>query len=352
VAKTSIEWTDHSINPLRASVGGESDGHYCEKVSPGCKNCYSSRLQPRFRMPAFQEQRGLGVTHSLDTGKLRQVLDRRTPTKWFWCDMTDMFGDWVPIHHIARCFAAMASTPHHTHQVLTKRPGRMLEVTTRLYANDCSMLIEAGEQLAADIGACHLNEDTWQAPPRNVWLGTSVEDQVRAEQRVPDLLACPAATHFLSCEPLLGPVDISRWLTRSTLLHCCMDVAGAIRNRSFDGLQKEGRSLNRREAEDELLRILATGVRVLPMSDDCDAFDDQKGCPGHASPAIDWVITGSESGHGARPMDEEWVRSLRDQCSASGARFFYKQKLEGKKKVGLPLLDGRQWAEFPEARGA
>ncbi|HMI93941.1 MAG TPA: DUF5131 family protein, partial [Polyangiales bacterium] len=127
MGSTSIEWTDHSINPFRARLAsGQGKGHYCEKISPGCKNCYSSRFQPRLAMPQFQEQRRRSdIEHWLDASKLNEVLRRKKPTKYFWCDMTDMFGDWVPNEWIAACFGVMAATPHHTHQVLTKRAARM-----------------------------------------------------------------------------------------------------------------------------------------------------------------------------------------------------------------------------------
>ena len=127
MGSTSIEWTDETINPLRARLNADQkrSGHYCEKISPGCKRCYSSKLQPRFGMPQFQEQRRLDVETFLDPSKLHQVLQRKKPTKWFWCDMTDMFGAWVPNEMIAACFGVMAATPWHTHQVLTKRADRM-----------------------------------------------------------------------------------------------------------------------------------------------------------------------------------------------------------------------------------
>lgn len=123
MAKTSIEWTDFSVNPIRARLNGKV-GHHCEKVSAGCKNCYSSRLQLRFGLPVFDASKRQSVEHFLDASKLEQVLRRKTPTKWFWCDMTDMFGDWVPDAWVAVCFGVMAATPWHTHQVLTKRPER------------------------------------------------------------------------------------------------------------------------------------------------------------------------------------------------------------------------------------
>lgn len=371
---TSIEWTDFSVNPLRARLRGlDADlqpivnvGHYCEKVSPGCKNCYSSRLQPRFGMPQFQEQRGnAGIEHWLDVSKLEDVLRRRKPTKFFWCDMTDMFGDWVPNETIATCFAVMAATPQHTHQVLTKRLKRAAEwfkwvqnqqggegtLHARVTCYLSAVRPERAEALARFRDALR---PPWPEggkwPLSNVWLGASVENQKAADERIPLLRALPAAVRFISAEPLLGPLDLSWMLQASSTHHLCMSVAGAIKNGSFDGLEHEGTALTRAEAEAELRRLLAAGVKVVPAGSDCDNFSDQTGCGGHPNPRIDWVIAGSESGQRARPMDEQWVRSLRDQCTDAGVSFFYKQKLEGRKKVGLPLLDGRQWAEFPEAR--
>lgn len=94
----------------------------------------------------------------------------------------------------------------------------------------------------------------------------------------------------------------------------------------------------------EHLRQAPAAVRFLsiePLLEDLGTLDLR---------GIDWVIVGCESGNGARPMHEDWVRALRDQCSAAGTSFFYKQKLVGKKRVELPMLDGRQWQEFPEPR--
>lgn len=125
------------------------------------------------------------------------------------------------------------------------------------------------------------------ADPR-IWLGVSVEDMASAVARVPLLHDIAAVVRFVSYEPALGPVSLWPYLGRV--------------------------------------------------------------CPGVAKePGVDWVIAGAESGPGARPMSEDWVRKVRDQCVRSGAKFFYKQKLDDRgRKVSLPLLDGRRWAEFPE----
>lgn len=266
---TSIEWTDFSINPIRARLG-EGDGHYCEKISPGCRNCYSSRLQPRFRMPMFAEQRGQAEPY-LDAKKLVQVLKRRKPTKFFWCDMTDMFGAWVPNEWIDLIWATMLLSPQHTHQVLTKRPQRMLEYLRDPYLYP--RVLRAADSLRAQcpkltsVGI----SDPARFPAKWIWLGVSAEDQLRANERVNVLRRCPAAVHFLSMEPLLGPVALDdRWL------------------------------------------------EWLPLGPDADG-------EAHLLPPIRWVIVGSESGNGARPMEPAWARSIVDQCIAAGVSVFTKQ---------------------------
>ena len=125
--RTTIEWCDFTVNPLRATVAGyvgakgEGVGHYCEKVSAGCANCYASRLQPRFGMPPFNEQR-VGkrdgrIEPFLDRAVLRKVLRRKKPARIFWCDMTDLFGAWVPDDWIAACHAGNATArPPRAHE--------------------------------------------------------------------------------------------------------------------------------------------------------------------------------------------------------------------------------------------
>src|SRR5689334_10281419 len=119
MGKTSIEWTDQSINPIRARhIPTGKVGHYCEMVSPGCAHCYSSSLQWRFGTPEFVAGQKRGEFELfIDESKLRDVIKRQKPTKWFWEDMSDLFGDWVSDEWLDLCFAAMALTSRHTHQV-------------------------------------------------------------------------------------------------------------------------------------------------------------------------------------------------------------------------------------------
>jgi protein gp37 len=232
---------------------------------------------------------------------LEKPLSWKKPRRIFVCSMSDLFYESVPDEWIAKVFAVMALCPQHTFQVLTKRPERMREY-----------LVER----------CKARE-----PLPNVWIGCTVEDQQRADERIPVLLETPAAKRFVSCEPLLGPVNFS----------------------------------------------LVT-------------VEDNNGCaaqiwPLHGS-GLDWVIAGGESGPNARPSHPDWFRSLRDQCVDAGVPFFFKQWGEwaftgarnthfmdsdgvlrakagagddgawpcsrGGKKAAGHLLDGQEWRQVPE----
>ncbi len=363
--KTSIEWCDLSVNPLRArKIDGSNrvPGHFCQKISPGCANCYSSGFQPRFGMSQFpgitKGPDDLGEEVYLDEEVLASVLRRKKPATIFWCDMTDLFGSWVPFEWIDKCFAIMAMTPHLTHIVLTKRAQRMAEYfngTRRDGFTRGYIALHYGRP-----GRCfpriwkpglmpyEQNEHKMPWPLPNVWLGVSAEDQPRLDERIPLLLQSPAAVRFLSCEPLLGPVDLLR-----------------VRN------WQHGESFATRSA------LHAT-----------DGLNLGREIPGRDQ-RIDWVICGGESGSGARPMHPAWVRSLRDQCFRAGVAFFFKQwgawegadggdprngwqtigisgrllpmmpgpesrdeepravvRLVGKGAAGR-LLDGQEWSEFP-----
>jgi protein gp37 len=340
MGKTSIEWTDFSVNPIRARFE-DRVGHYCEKISAGCANCYSSRIQARFGMPAYAKTKNNPYVKTwFDPHKLHQVRGRRKPTKFFWCDMTDMFGRWVPDGWIDECFRTMAATPQHVHQILTKRADRM------------NMYISS----LPDIWPGNIRPG-WPLP--NVWLSVSVENQATWDERIPLLLRTPAAVRFVSLEPMLGLVDFGLSLGEERHISC--------------------------------ESCKATPVTGKPY------------CPGnHEAGGIDWVICGGESGPKARPMHPDWARSVRDQCQAAGVPFFFKQWGEwrpitidnrhggtkgplpikrtcwvntdgtwvlqdeatydlygkdfcwgmvrvGKKSSGC-LLDGREWKEFPEVK--
>ena len=265
---SKIEWTDATWNVVTG----------CEKVSPGCDNCYAETFAERWRgTKGHHFENGFDIT--LRPERLTLPLTWKRPRKVFVNSMSDLFHKDIPDDYIAQVFAVMAATPQHTYQVLTKRHGRM----RALLSSDAFRLLVkeqyAGMKLDGLIPGRPLVINIW--PLRNVWLGVSVENQQWADLRIPALLDTPAAVRFLSCEPLLGPVTIPFF-----------------------------------EEHDD---CTCAGGGEWPHESHCGLT------PGAAWDNLHWVIVGGESGRGARPMSTDWVRSLRDQCAAAGVPFFFKQ---------------------------
>jgi len=274
MGKTKIEWTEYVWNPITG----------CSVHSPGCTNCYAMKLAGT-RMKHHWSRKGLTVDTKAGpvwTGDVRfneewltQPLRWKRPRMIFVCAHADLFHEKVPDEWIDRIFAVMALCPQHTFQVLTKRADRM-----RSYLADSNMHFRVAMTDVNMRLQGHSVETMYRALPlRNVWLGVSVEDQKRANERIPDLLATPAAVRWLSCEPLLGPIKIDLLPDYRHARDCAYVTT--------DG----------------------------PAGCTCSA----------ASGGIDWVVAGGESGPGARPMHPDWARSLRDQCTAAGVPFLFKQ---------------------------
>lgn len=239
--QSSIEWTDHTFNPWWG----------CTKVSSGCTNCYAETLANRYGHTVWgprAERRLFGEKHWQEPLKWNRLAQEAgVPARVFCASMADVFEDNRKLdEERIKLWGLIADTPWLHWQLLTKRPEHVLQL------------------------APWVNE--W---PKNVWLGTSVENQAAADYRVPLLQAIPAHIRFLSCEPLLGPIE------------------------------------------------------HLDLQD------------------IDWVIAGGESGMRHRPIDIEWIRSLRNRCVTSDVAFFFKQWGGIRSKTGGRLLDGREWSEFP-----
>jgi protein gp37 len=210
--KTAIEWTDATWNPVTG----------CSMVSEGCRNCYAATLAPRLAAMGQDAYTDLPWTKKnapknvkLHPGRLNQPLRWSKPRRIFVNSMSDLFHELVPFEFVDRVFAVMALTPRHTFQVLTKRPERMAEYATtedraqRIGAYmtlDVILEVPKLRGLRGDEMAWWRREGvTWPLP--NIWLGTSVEDQ-RVVSRVDHLRRTPAAVRFLSCEPLIGPLDL------------------------------------------------------------------------------------------------------------------------------------------------
>lgn len=286
---SKIEWTDRTWNPLAG----------CSIVSKACDNCYAMKMA--FRLEHMGQEKYKGTTRKTESGRiiwtgninsddkaLLEPLKWKKPHRVFVNSMSDMFHEKVPFQFIDKVFAVMALTPHITYQILTKRPERMKEYLNQIFKKEGNYLPVYWQKAAASFGQT-LNWNNIKFPLPNVWLGTSVENQKAANERIPHLLKCPAAVRFLSCEPLLGPIQLrgTNW----------------------------GKILEA-NSEDSFADFLGGRQLVQKENGSFSAMWIGK---------IHWVIVGGESGPGARPMHPDWVRSLRDQCQAAGVPFFFKQ---------------------------
>jgi protein gp37 len=304
---SAIEWTDATWNPI---VG-------CSIVSPGCTNCYAMKMAARIqKMNRTGGSNSNYVNHydgttksvkgsAVWTGKLAlapdklflKPLSRRAPTIYFVNSMGDLFHEDCPDEWIDRVFAVMALSPQHTFQVLTKRAARMRDYCLTLGRHhEVDRVSIAMKQIHTDHGFgangafYTMGAIGWHF--KNIWLGVSTERQQEADERIPLLLRTPAAVRFISAEPLLGPINLTSINHRG--------VVGGHSALHDRGLGK-----------------------------------------------LDWVITGAESGPGARECAIEWVRGIKEMCIDAGVPFFWKQHAKNGKKIPTPKLDGRIWTEMP-----
>lgn len=329
---TGIEWTDETWNPITG----------CTPISEGCKNCYArrmaQRLKGRYGYPKANPFKP-GVVHPDRWGDPEKW---KKPRRIFVCSMSDLFHEKVPIDIQIRVFGRIAANPQHTFMMLTKRPENVTKFCRSI-------------GLMPTIGGTPSGE-TW---PDNLWLGVTAENQRTADERIPELLKIPTAVRFVSCEPLLGPVNLgaSRGLPIYREADRVKEWVMPPRLRA-DGSKSPGISVSRP----------GKGWR---------RHD------GNMQPGLDWIICGGETGPGARPMHPDWARSLRNQCQEAGVPFFFKHWGEwgfagakathalssrgelrqlgpaddaqgwwpcarvGKRVAGR-LLDGREWNEVPE----
>jgi len=333
---TKIEWTDHTFNPWTG----------CTKVSPACAHCYAEAWakrsgivewgpgKPRRRTTPAEWRKPLkwdkllhcphpdllvngrpqyephpfvclkcGTRYLSNSGGHPdcdfncQIIPYRP--RVFCASLADWLDDEVPIEWLADLLDLVRRTPNLDWLLLTKRPqnwfGRIHAAF--MHTADDRNNPHLTNWLVDWMGTEHCEEPGEPGtPPANVWIGTTVEDQQRADERIPELLKIPAKVRFLSCEPLLGPIRFA----------------------AVPGFNKCG------SAGWDLIRNL-------------------------------WVIAGGESGPGARPMHPDWARSLRDQCAAAGVPFLFKQwgvwKPWAEKCVGSSTLGDPRFAHLPDADG-
>jgi len=204
---SKIEWTDVTWNPI---VG-------CTRVSEGCRHCYAERMAKRLQAMGNENYADTVDKHGRWTGRVNLVPDAlekplhwRKPRRIFVCSMSDLFHESVPDKFIAAIFSIMLQAQTHTFQVLTKRPKRMHEWISRCGDKDGLGWITHDatppQKAFRGTGIIVGNDDNWPLP--NVHLGVSVENQATANERIPWLLQAPAAVHWISLEPMLGPVDL------------------------------------------------------------------------------------------------------------------------------------------------
>ena len=264
---TKIEYLDKSWNPT----------HGCTPIATGCKNCWAKRRASRLvRMgvPGYPADEPFQVTCRPD--RLDQPLKWKKPKRIGVSFMGDLFHDDVPDRFIHNVFAIMATARQHTFIVLTKRPARMREIL-RCYVRSFF----------------------------NIHLGYSASTQADLNAGIKHLERTPAAVRFLSLEPLVGPIDLTRV---SITLRGPAVVSGTV--------------------------LGTNGGSFSPC--------------GASGRGLDWVVVGGESGPGARPLHPDWVRSIRDQCVAAGVPFYLKQMVIDGTMVKMPKLDGVQHSSLPE----
>lgn len=321
---SNIEWTDTTWNPLAG----------CSKVSAGCRNCYAEVMGKRLRAMALADGaagrdpgRKRAYLDAVDergrwTGKVAMMpealcepLGWRKPRRVFVNSMSDLFHPTVPFEFIAAAFGVMSACQQHTFQVLTKQPARAAEFFEWLRSVSqvswAQSMITRTYAMQAGVGLLVRNHNAW--PLLNVWLGTSVEDQTTANERIPLLLQCPAAIRFVSYEPALAAVR-------------------------FDACQVGDERFVNALTGEEYASVQHCAVRPAPTN------------------KLDWVIVGGESGPGARPFDIAWARSVIAQAKGTDCRVFVKQLGSkprwalGTLKSNIVMLDkkGGDPSEWPE----
>jgi protein gp37 len=266
--KSKIDWCDYVWNPVTG----------CTKISEGCRYCYAERIATRF----WKDRKFTDVR--IHPERLAQIEKVPNGSKVFVNSMSDLFHQDVPKEFIWQVMTAMVCKSTVNFIILTKRPFFMME-----FARDC------GWDLSAS---------------KNIWMGVSVEDQQAADTRIPLLLETPAAHRFVSVEPMLDWIDLSKYLTPAECTLCLGDPF---------------------YKKDDF------GRWRCPQCGDSSAREK----------SLEWVICGGESGPKGRPMARDWAISLRDQCAKFKVPFFFKQWGKCREGSFNYELDYREYREYP-----
>lgn len=254
--RPGIQYLDYTWNPIKM---------LCTPVSAGCDDCWHREVVKRFNYKYDYDK------PILDEKELQAPLKRKTPSRIGVQFMGDLFHEDVTNFMIDSVFTVMTQlAPQHTYLILTKRIKR-------------------------------IQKGYWQSAWKNIHLGVSVEDQATADERIPILLNIPAAVRWVSLEPLLGPVDIMRYLPNP----------------------------RRHEKCEKGLPTFEAMLGIL-----CDY--------------LDWVVIGAESGKNRRPCKIEWIEDIVRQCEEAGTPVFVKQSHnENGKLVKMPEILGKVRDQLP-----
>ncbi len=273
---SKIEWTDHTFNPWEG----------CQKVGPGCDNCYAETRNARFAGgeainwgPGAPRRRtresNWAKPKAWNTAHAEFFAQHGRRQRVFCASLADVFDNAVDPQWRANLFSLIAQTPNLDWLLLTKRIG-----------NVKSMLAELSHGSDPDLSLLDM------MPLPNVWIGATIVNQEEADRDIPKLLQVPAKVRFLSMEPLLGPVDIVPYIGGRSIKCGC-------------GFRRDEHGL----------------IGATHSKEWCIRCNKRTA----TGPTLDWLIVGGESGPGARPMHPDWARSLRDQCADSGVAFLFKQ---------------------------
>jgi protein gp37 len=283
---TKIEWCDETWNPVTG----------CTPVGKGCDNCYAKRMSTRLRgRCGYDPDNPFKVTPHWS--QMNKPFRWKKPKRIFVCSMGDLFHQEITWQFIDNVFNIIRDNQRHTFMILTKRPTLMKEYLEKTYTH---------------LGfSNNINERL-----KNVWFGVSVSNQLEANQSIPVLLSIPGIRRFVSCEPILGHIDLQK-LSYITGLGC----------KIIDSLR---------------------GVKWIDDIDS-DRYNSSTG-------KLDWVIAGGETGPGARPVHPDWITSLRYQCYHANVPFFFKSWGEWSKsniyKASRKGFVGKTTGEFQDRFGS
>lgn len=341
--KSKIEWTEATWNPVTG----------CKKISPGCKNCYAERMAKRLQAMGQERYRN-GFDVTLQEDVLEQPLRWKRPRMIFVNSMSDLFHKEVSFSFIDKAFDVMWRTPRHTYQILTKRPGRMVEYISKRANRKHFDWTDWGRNPIYPGDFIHYNDMTMRNTCGYVgyrqdreWVCNHPRNEKKGQELSCSHRECPIASSVYRIEQLKeigiegqyecdenGYViyeDECEWMeidNRPKHAACGNVWLGfsAEDQKTFDARAKEFRSLRYYLGPHfNLFCSLEPLLGPIDVSAMLKTFDYQEGSHHHFVPYLNWIICGGESGPHARPMHPNWVRSLRDQCVQAGVPFFFKQ---------------------------